>query len=92
MKQITIITCLLLAGYFAFSQEKTVFGITAEGAWFMPHRQEYSNSDNHFRSTKNGFGPELEFMPRGVFLEGFRPALELLTATNKCSNIILIIQ
>ena len=68
MKQITIITCLLFAGYFSFSQEKTEIGITAEGAWFMPHRQEYSNSDNHFRSTKNGFGTGIGiYASRGIF-------------------------
>ena len=52
MKQITIILCLLFAGYFSFSQEKTEFGISTEGSWFMPHREpEYRGLE-----TKNGFG------------------------------------
>lgn len=40
MKEITIILCLLFAGYFSFLQEKTEFGISTEGSWFMPHRTE----------------------------------------------------
>ncbi len=56
MKQITIILCLLFAGYYSFSQEKTEFGITAEGSRFMPHRKEYPGSNNHDWATKNGFG------------------------------------
>jgi len=52
MKQITFILCLLFAGYFSFSQEKTEFGISTEGSWFMPHREpEYRGLE-----TKNGFG------------------------------------
>lgn len=52
MKQITIILCLLFAGYFSFSQEKTKFGISTEGSWFMPHRE----SEYRGLETKNGFG------------------------------------
>ncbi|WP_347840375.1 hypothetical protein [uncultured Draconibacterium sp.] len=52
MKQITIILCLLFAGYLSFSQENTEFGITAEGSWFMPHRE----SEYRGLETKNGFG------------------------------------
>lgn len=55
MKQITIILCLLFAGYLSFSQEKTEFGITAEGSWFMPHRTEIPYTTNDW-ATKNGFG------------------------------------
>ncbi len=52
MKQNTIILCLLLGSYFSFSQEKTEFGITTEGSWFMPHKvTEYRGME-----TKNGFG------------------------------------
>ncbi|WP_297101562.1 hypothetical protein [uncultured Draconibacterium sp.] len=52
MKQITIILSLLFAGYFSFSQEKTEYGISTEGSWFMPHREpEYRGLE-----TKNGFG------------------------------------
>ncbi|WP_303925314.1 hypothetical protein [Draconibacterium sediminis] len=55
MKQITIILCLLLAGHFSFSQERTEIGITAEGAWFMPYRTEIPYTANDW-ATKNGFG------------------------------------
>lgn len=52
MKQITIILCLLLGSYFSFSQEKTEFGVSTEGSWFMPHKEiEYLGW-----AAKNGFG------------------------------------
>ncbi|MBN2820348.1 MAG: hypothetical protein JXP36_15345 [Bacteroidales bacterium] len=52
MKQITIILALLLGSYFSFSQEKTEFGISTEGSWFIPHKEpEYRGWE-----TKNGFG------------------------------------
>lgn len=57
MKQITIILGLLFAGHFSFSQEKTEFGISTEGSWFMPHREpEYRGLE-----TKNGFGTGIGF-------------------------------
>ena len=54
MKQITIILCLLFAGYFSFSQPKTEFGVTTEGSWFMPHQ-----SISRDWATKAGFGTGL---------------------------------
>lgn len=52
MKPIIFILCLLFASHFSFSQEKTEYGISTEGSWFMPHREpEYRGLE-----TKNGFG------------------------------------
>ena len=52
MKQVTIILCLLLGSYFSFSQEKTEFGISTEGFWFMPHKETIYRG----WEIKNGFG------------------------------------
>lgn len=53
MKKLSIIIILLSCiSTFSFSQQKTEFGITTEGSWFMPHREpEYRGWE-----TKNGFG------------------------------------
>lgn len=68
MKQITIILCLLLGSYFSFSQEKTQFGITTEGAWFMPQRKDIPNSNNHDFAMKNGFGTSIGvYASRNIF-------------------------
>lgn len=53
MKKLSIIIILLSCiSTISFSQEKTEFGITTEGSWFIPHREpEYLGW-----ATKNGFG------------------------------------
>ena len=52
MKRLFGIILLIVLSTFSYSQSVTEFGVTAEGAWFMPH------PINNFReySTKAGFG------------------------------------
>lgn len=57
MKKLSIIIILLSCiSTFSFSQQKTEFGITAEGSWFMPHRKDVPFSNNADFVNKNGFG------------------------------------
>jgi hypothetical protein len=63
MKTISTITFLILMSVTAFSQSKTEFGITTEGAWFMPH-QNYGRD----WSTKAGFGTGIGvYASRNIF-------------------------
>ncbi|WP_303925303.1 outer membrane beta-barrel protein [Draconibacterium sediminis] len=55
MKQITIILCLLFAGYFSFSQNKLSAGIYAEGGYFFP-KKTYSGESFENNTALGGGG------------------------------------
>ena len=50
MKRVFGIILLIVLSIFSYSQSKTEFGITTEGAWFLPYHSARE------LSTKNGFG------------------------------------
>lgn len=63
MKKLLSILLFISVVSFAYSQSKTEFGITAEGAWFMPH-QNYG----HEWTTKAGFGTGIGvYASRNIF-------------------------
>lgn len=59
MKQITIILCLVFAGYFSFSQTKLSAGVYAEGGYFFP--KETYPVDNFDNNTAFGGGGFLQY-------------------------------
>lgn len=62
-KPLIIIVLLSCISTFSYSQSKTEFGITTEGAWFMPQR-----TDGRDWATKAGFGTGIGvYASRNIF-------------------------
>ena len=63
MKKLLSILVFICFSFVSYSQSKTEFGITAEGAWFMPQR-----TDGHEWTTKAGFGTGIGvYASRNIF-------------------------